>query len=670
MKYIQLLTLSLLFLSKISYSQTKDTTVNLNDCVVSGVRSTTEQPIIQKTISSSEIKETLQGQDIPVFISKTPSITYYTDGGNQNGYMYYRLRGLDQTRINTTLNGVPLNEPEDQGAYFSNYPDFLSNINSIQIIRGVGATSNGVSSYAGSMNFESPNLLDTTYKNIQLSTGSFNTQRISLGFNTGLLKNNFAFYGRYSKIVSDGYRHNSGTNGETFYFSGGYFGKNYFVKLTSFYGNSKNEMSYLASDLSDIEVDRKHNPLNNNEKDNFTQNLNILNLTTFDKYQTFSASIFYNKLDGNYDVFIQPDMLNFKLNSIYTGLLLNYNLSYKNFKLTTGVNLTEYNRQHRMSIEPFDDLYNNNGHKSEFGAHIKMTYKIKRFTPYIDIQNRNINFNYTPDKNYYIPNKNTSWSFVNPKVGFTYNIMKTLTIYSFIGQSWREPTRNDMFAGFDDMDTSNYNLIGDLNRVKPEMVIDYEFGLTYKKERVNISINYFDMNFKNEIAAIGQLSYIGLPLRKNVISSYRRGVEIDITIKPITQLSIGGNVTYMISKISEYTTDYDSITYKNVNPLLTPNIISNLFISYQFKRVMTQITGRYIGESYLDNTQNLNHKLPSATVLNFTTNIKLTKKMTTIVTLNNILNSKYYNSGYVNGPNNAYFVAPTRNLFVTFNYTF
>ncbi len=146
-----------------------------------------------------DIKLNYAGQEMAVILARTPSFTWYSDGGHFTGYSTMRLRGIDQTRINFTLNGVPLNEPEDQGAYFSNYPDFLNNVQSIQIQRGVGTSTNGTTSYAGSVNFESPSLLDSAGGEVQMSYGSYNTFQISPQYHTGLLKNRMAFYVRYSQ---------------------------------------------------------------------------------------------------------------------------------------------------------------------------------------------------------------------------------------------------------------------------------------------------------------------------------------------------------------------------------------------------------------------------------------------------------------------------------------
>lgn len=148
------ISLLLILITSISFSQNiKDTTNLLDEVRIDGIRAYSNSPITQTTISKAEIKKFHQGYEVSQLLDDTPSITSSSDGGQPFGYTSFRIRGIDQTRINMTLNGVPLNEPEDQGVYFSNYPNFLEMVSSFQIQRGIGTSTNGVPSYGGSINF-------------------------------------------------------------------------------------------------------------------------------------------------------------------------------------------------------------------------------------------------------------------------------------------------------------------------------------------------------------------------------------------------------------------------------------------------------------------------------------------------------------------------------------
>ena len=167
----KLLTLFLILSGTFLFGQQQDT-ITLNTFEVIGVRATDKTPISKLTLNKEDIEIMSYSQELPLLLNKTPNISSSTDGGHNQGYVYFRLRGIDQTRINMTLNGIPLNEPENQGVYFSNYPDFSSSIESMQIQRGVGTTSNGVASYGGSINFEAKQGFKPQTK-IEIGGGSF-----------------------------------------------------------------------------------------------------------------------------------------------------------------------------------------------------------------------------------------------------------------------------------------------------------------------------------------------------------------------------------------------------------------------------------------------------------------------------------------------------------------
>jgi len=161
-------------------------------------------PITFQNITSKEIKSKSFGQEPSFLLTETPSITNYSDAGNGQGYAYLRMRGIDQTRINISFDGVPMNEPEDQGAYFSNYPDLINTISRIQIQRGVGTSKNGVASFGGSIQLFSPVVEDSTTLSCSLGGGSFNTFKGAIDFQTEMKKGQ-ATQVRVFRGVSDGY---------------------------------------------------------------------------------------------------------------------------------------------------------------------------------------------------------------------------------------------------------------------------------------------------------------------------------------------------------------------------------------------------------------------------------------------------------------------------------
>ena len=245
-----------------------DSAAKLNEVIIS-YQANKHTPVTYQNLYAADIKQKSTGQEPSFLLAETPSITAYPDAGNTQGYSYYRLRGIDQTRINTTLDGAPMNEPEDQGAYFSNYPDLLNSISKIQIQRGSSTSKNGVASYAGSIELFSPDLHDSTSATIGLNYGSFNTSRIFGEYKSGIKKHK-AFYARASQIYSDGYKYHSSNNSKSIFLSGGLFYKKSTWKFNLLAGQQRNQLAWLGVADSLIIKDRRTN-VNENELDRFTQ---------------------------------------------------------------------------------------------------------------------------------------------------------------------------------------------------------------------------------------------------------------------------------------------------------------------------------------------------------------------------------------------------------------
>jgi iron complex outermembrane receptor protein len=238
-------------------------------------------------------------------------------------------------------------------------------------------------------------------------------------------------------------------------------------------------------------------------------------------------------------------------------------------------------------------------------------------------------------------------------------------LYASYGRNGREPARNDMLAGFDNLDTSNVEFVGDFARVKPESVRDLEAGLALRTARFGVQANLYSMDFHNEISPIGELSYLGLPLRKNVASSYRRGVEIDAAFRATAALTGTLNATVSQNRIDAYTDDAAGVTYRDVEPLLTPRVIANGSLRYALGRgLTTSLDGRFVGQSYLANTSDARFTTPGRATLDGTVGWTILR-YTLGIRANNLTNTPFYTGGYTDGTTSYYYVLPQRNVFVT-----
>ena len=663
--------------------QTKDSTrtdtsraQQLERVMISAVRASGTAPISEKTLGSQELTRRNFGQDVPQLLQgAAPSLTSYAETANYWGYSYIRLRGIDQSRINLTLDGIPLNDPEDQVLYFADFPDLATSLRSVQVQRGVGTSSNGTAAYAGSINLESVPLAATARGGqVQVEGGSFGSKRVSADIASGLLPSRFAFYGRVSGLRTNGYRYHSGVEGKSVFFSGGYFGDHDILKATVTTGTMRDTMAYLAVAQADLDTNRRINPLTSRERDGFTERLAALAYTRLlSSAASITTTVYRLSTSGDYDVLIDS-LDNFNLKYAWYGLTSDLNVRRERLQLDIGVNANTYARDH-SEFQPPDftnPLYFNTGHKQDISGFAKAGYTIGAATLFGDLQLRHAEFRYTPDAHAGISERSVAWSFFNPKVGLTYQLSEPLSVYASYGQNTREPARNDMFAGFDNVDTTNVEFIGSLDRVKPETVHDLEAGARYRTPVVDLEANVYSMDFRNEIAPIGELSYLGSPLRKNVTSSYRRGIEGDVTVRATRRLTLGGNVAASMNRIREYTdlSGETPVTYHDVEPLLTPRFLGSARASLLVARgVSVSLEGRHQSRAFLQNTSNPDFVLPASSNLDAGVSWQV-GNYEIVARGNNLTDSKAYASGYASGGQSYYFVVPPRNFFITLKASF
>lgn len=212
-------------------------TITIEEVKVSGsYTAAKETPFSFQNLTQKQIEVITQNSEPAVILSTTPSVNHYSDNGLDIGYTYFRLRGIDQTRINSSLNGVNLNEPEDQGIYYNNYGNFLNSVSSIQIIRGAGVTKGSNSTYGGSINFSSPEFSDTTNSDVGVTLGSYNTYKITGGYNSK------HFFINGSAAQSDRYRYYSDNQQYSVF----YGAQLKCLKWYGFVGHQKNGILFLT----------------------------------------------------------------------------------------------------------------------------------------------------------------------------------------------------------------------------------------------------------------------------------------------------------------------------------------------------------------------------------------------------------------------------------------
>lgn len=624
--------------------------------VVSAIRAEAETPVTKSDIPRETIAEEYHGQDIPLLLRDTPSIATYTEAGvGGSGYSYISLRGVSPTRINFTLDGVPLADSEDMGTYFADFPDLARSLESIQVQRGVGTSTFGSASFGGSVNMQSLDIGSASSIEATLGAGSYGNHQASVGWHSGELANGFSFYTRLSYLENDGFRDNSGIDQHNLFFSGSKQLGDAMLKLTGFSGHESQQLSFYATDEATLQTNVRANPLRPDETDSFGYDLAQLQyIRPLSPSSDMTASVYYQRGYGAYRLFDYgaETMRQYGLDGLLAGSIVTYSRHTGPFTVNTGVHLNRFEREHTL-----DDLgaksrdYFNYGVKDEANAFAKLRYDQSRLHLYGDAQVRYARFDYHGDVK--IPR--IDWTFFNPKAGARYDLNAQSSVYASAGMSTREPTRNDLFLGED-----NPTVPHDLHAVKPERLYDLEAGWERHGGNLSVSANVYAMEFRNEIASTGELSEIGLLLRRNVDRSYRRGIELDAAWQASPVLRLKTNASLSRNRISEWTQFYDvydvegnwvdsrPVTYRNVEPLLTPSVIVNQGVDYTPNaRFSSGLVGRWVGRSFLDNTNNDDFDAPSYFLLDANASFAVAPWARVSLQVNNALgNDRVYPSGY------------------------
>jgi len=597
---------------------------------VIGIRASEEAPVTKTNLDRQQIETLSYGQDVPQLLQYTPSTTWYSDSGIGSNYSYLSLRGIQQTRINMTFDGAPLNDPAEHAVYFNNFHDFANTVDSIQIQRGVGTSSVGSPSYGGSVNFASRPAAQDQSGDVRLALGSFDTKRASIGYESGIFANGVSVGGRFSYADTDGYRDNSGSEHRTFFLNVGWQGERSSLQLVSFSGKEESQLAFLAVDPETLEKNRRFNPLDEEERDDFGQDFAQLKFTRALGGDTIlTASLYYNGADGFFhlwdDSVAQNEMLDFGIDQAFVGSMVTATKSTDRLTATVGVHYNDFSGDHTLDIEG-DRIYKNTGFKSTANAFGKIEYELGSWLLFGDLQLRWADFSYEGD----VDLGSIDWSFVDPKIGVRRLLSPGLSVYGSLGRAQREPTRLDLLSGED-----NATIPHDLEAVRPEEVLDFEAGIDWNRPQLVLHANLYAMEFTNEIALTGELSEIGLPLRTNVDDSYRRGLEIDLKWKFSPSWSLLHSANLSRNRISEWTQYYDvydfegrwigsePITYKDVPPLLSPELILNLGCEWSQNQTSVALVGRYVDDAQLDNTGLAEFRAPSFTNMDLRASVGL-----------------------------------------------
>jgi iron complex outermembrane receptor protein len=703
------------------------------EVVITAYRPTFLQPVTQSTLHQKAIKEQYYGADVPTMLQSTPAVQSYSDAGNGIGYSYFRLRGIDQTRINFSVNGIPVNDPENQGFFFNNFADLLSSAKTLQVVRGVGTSTNGTSAFGGALHLETLPPDEQAGFGFSSGLGSFNSSRFVVDYNSGKLNDKHAFCGRFSQLQSGGYRNHSGTSIQSYYVSSARYGKRSTLRFNAFGGSSSSQLAYAGITREDLNRDRRFNPISNGEKDAFNQHFFQLQYDlhlsekidlavspyhvrgnapkfqfTFPAlWQTpFSYFNMPNLVRNGDTVSTAGDMMvSYRLRQELYGAFAHLRMHKGKSENIFGVHANTFASDHFMEtvwgeflpqgIGPGHEVYFNKGVKNEISIFNKATHYINdKWLLFGDIQWRLAQFNYSERIMEHRPSfgnvEPMQWSFFNPKAGVRFFAANNLSLYTTLGVTSREPTRFDYFQ--DDFATRE-NIRRD--DIKPEQVTNLETGVQFGNNQLRLNANLFYMQFNNQILGSGVLNQFGTPINTNVEQSFRRGAEFECSYRPAPKWLLTHHSTWMQSRIKRFTAFYFDdafqevpVEYNNVAALLTPAVIAQQTIRYYpLRGAWIEVGGRYVSRQYLDNTQSVALSIPEYFVTDARLQVQLHEYLqlpglSFSLVCNNVLNTRYIPWGSVAPFSNfidflgntsaeaLFFPAVTRNWFATLSWRF
>jgi len=670
--------------------------ISLQEVEVQGLRAEDDTPVTFSNVTKENLAGRNLGQDIPILLNFLPGVVTTSDAGAGVGYTGIRVRGSDATRVNVTINGIPYNDAESQGTYWANLPDVASSIQSFQLQRGVGTSTNGSGAFGASLNLQTDWLSPDAYAEIASSAGSFNTQKNTLRFASGLLNNHFVFSGRLSKINSAVYVDRASANMKGYTFQLAYKDEKRLLKGVAFGGHEITYQAWYGLDKETLKSNRTYNPAGeiyspqgvltgfyDNQVDNYAQDHFQLHWKELlQNAWTFSLGLNYTYGRGFYEEYNDlwyDQNVSFSGNTNFSYLQLNpskqgeltidatENITQKwldndyyvvtlglqrqgnKAKWNLGALYSLYDGDHFGSLIwgqqlgealPTHRFYESNGLKKEASSFAKLNYELTDLIKaYVDLQLRHVSYKtngtLNGPRNFAV---DEAFTFFNPKLGMTYRVAENKRWYTSYAKAQREPNRTDYENG----------------NPKPETLHDIELGWRQESTRFNWQANIYWMEYKDQLVLTGARDEVGYPIRENVGKSRRLGVEIEAKAKlsqvwlwqPNVALSSNKNINFKFQR------DGKIVDLGTTNLSYSPSVIAgNALVYAPSTAFQIGVLSKYVGRQYMGNidaeTSLLEGYFTSdINVVYLFQNLSWAKEVQLSLLLNNIFNATYESNGY------------------------
>lgn len=663
-------------------------TVRLDEVLVKATRVEKNAPFVQSYLTKEDIEQRNLGQDIPVLLNFLPNVVSTSDAGNGIGYTGIRVRGSDATRVNVTINGIPLNDSESHGVFWVNMPDFASSTQSVQLQRGVGSSTNGAGAFGASLSLSTNGVREDAFAEFNFSGGSYNTFKGNTQFGSGILNKDGKYKaevsGRVSYITSDGYIDRASSDLKSLFLSATVFSDRTMFKALAFGGHEITYQAWYGIDEETLKNDRRYNPagemydydgtflgfyenqVDNYKQDHFQFHVNhdfgnewIGNLAVHYTYGRGFYEQFENDADFSIYGYEPIDVDGEEINSTnlvqrkwldndFYGTTFSLLKNFDDLSLIFGGAMSKYDGDHFGEVVwaqygssmPFDRFYENKGIKKDFNVYAKADYELnENWNLFGDLQYRMVDYevegNDEGPVDVLIEDQN---NFFNPKFGVNYFMEKSHFFLSY-AKGHKEPKRADYLANPD---------------VKPESLDDFELGWNYDGRSFRVRTNLYYMHYNDQLVLTGALDDTGNPIADNIGKSYRFGLEVDavwqLSKRFIWQPNIAISSNKNVDKYYEW--DGELTNFGNTDLAYSPNFIAGSNLRFTpIENFNISWLAKYVGEQYMSNIEHENSKLDAYFVndLHLSYELKTEKLFKSIVfsgLVNNLMNVKYVSNGY------------------------
>ena len=675
-------------------AQTQDTTRKLDEVIISASRADNKTPLTTSTLDRKTLEENKIAAALPYMLELEPSVVTSSENGTV-GVTSMRIRGVDATRINVNINGIPLNDAESQSVYWYNIPNLGGMSQSVQLQRGVGASNGGSAAFGGAMNLQTLNTASKPYGTADLSLGSWNTRQYGIVAGTGLTKHGLSFDAAYNGLTSDGFIRGGQTDQQSLFLNAGWYRERSLLKAIAIIGEQHTGITWEGAYAEDLDADPHYNGRGKikdqygnvsyypNETDNYWQQhyqlyySYLLNdwwsLTTALDYtrghgytesykrnqQTFyygfdTLAMGFNVSDLIYRKQMVNDAYNANLSARYEREALTLTLG-GSYQLYDGDHYGEViwlqqERPHNgttvTDTTPFTDWYLNHGRKHDAVAFAKFNYDFSpRLNLYADLQLRYIDYGlHGTDDDYGQLDYDTTHLFFNPKVGVNYRIDNHQRLYWVAGIANREAARADI------KEALHYH-----THMNHETMLDLELGYQLQRQDCHFEGNLYAMLYRNQLTPNGLVTESNYALMENVDKSYRLGVELVGGYRFCKRFSLDGNLTFSLNKIVDYTGDlslewgsatHNAYYFGTTDLALSPSVVGAAIFTYRpCNNAKLQLIGKYVGEQYADNTSREESKLDDYFLLNarasYTFKMRYDNELECQLAVNNLLDVNY-----------------------------